>query len=514
MQTLLDKHIYPFLFAVYPVLALLGSNIEEIKIYPAFRVLLVSILISAVIYFSLVRMIKDRDKAALVTSLVLILFFSYGHIYNLFKSSEKWGSIFGRHRILLSIWIILVIAGVLFILRKNAGKKSLNRFLNVIAITAVVIPIIQISTYGVSNFSSGLSTPANYGTQNVLSLRPNELSPDIYYVILDAYARDDTLLEDFKLDNSQFLTQLEDIGFFVGYCSQSNYAQTALSLATSLNLNYLEALGDQYTPGSTTRVGIRELIQDSKVRNLLENLGYLVVSFETGFKITQWEDADIYKSPRKGIQGDSQFFGGINDFEVLLLRNSLVRIVIDGSVLLPQFLQPDLDNPKRVHHERVHYVIDQLGQLPDIPGPKFVFAHLVIPHGPFVFEANGDFVEYDKLYHPGYKDQITFINHQLAPILQEIIRNSDPKPIIILQADHGAVRSAPDKRMHILNAYFLPGDGEELVYEGISPVNTFRIIFNRYFGGNYDLLEDVSYFSTYNHPYKFTLIPDNRLGCK
>ncbi len=61
--------------------------------------------------------------------------------------------------------------------------------------------------------------------------------------------------------------------------------------------------------------------------------------------------------------------------------------------------------------------------------------------------------------------------------------------------------------MKILNAYFLPGESDGLLYPSISPVNTFRVILNLYFGGQYPLLEDISLFSKYDDPYDFTLIP-------
>lgn len=41
-----------------------------------------------------------------------------------------------------------------------------------------------------------------------------------------------------------------------------------------------------------------------------------------------------------------------------------------------------------------------------------------------------------------------------------------------------------------------------------NPVNTFRLIFNFYFGTDYELLDDRCYFSSYDYPYKFTDVTD------
>lgn len=57
-------------------------------------------------------------------------------------------------------------------------------------------------------------------------------------------------------------------------------------------------------------------------------------------------------------------------------------------------------------------------------------------------------------------------------------------------------------RMGILNAYHLPGCSDR-IYEGITPVNSFRVVFNCYFDTDLDMLPDKSYFSSYDSPFDF-----------
>jgi hypothetical protein len=60
----------------------------------------------------------------------------------------------------------------------------------------------------------------------------------------------------------------------------------------------------------------------------------------------------------------------------------------------------------------------------------------------------------------------------------------------------------------ILSAYYLPNGGEKYIYDGISPVNTFRVIINAYFGGQLELLQDKSYYSNYIVPFSFMDVTD------
>ncbi len=65
----------------------------------------------------------------------------------------------------------------------------------------------------------------------------------------------------------------------------------------------------------------------------------------------------------------------------------------------------------------------------------------------------------------------------------------------------------PEDRMKNLNAYYFPDGGSPQVYDSVSPVNTFRIIFNRYFGADLPLLPDRHYYSNIVKPFELTPIP-------
>jgi hypothetical protein len=95
----------------------------------------------------------------------------------------------------------------------------------------------------------------------------------------------------------------------------------------------------------------------------------------------------------------------------------------------------------------------------------------------------------------------------MEPIIDQILKKSKIPPIIIVQGDHGPFLSnTPEHIFDILNAYYFPDQQYEPLYPDISPVNTFRVVLNQYFNGNYPMLPDVSYYSSARSTYDFTVV--------
>ena len=496
------RPIHPFLFAVYPPLAFLAHNIEQTSLDSALRPMALSLAGALLLYFLLLSILRKKHQAAVLASILLGLFFSYGHVLDALEKVSLSGILLGRHRWLAPLWSGLAIAAIWWVSRRTRDLQWSTYPLNIMALIALVLPLVQIGQVQFGAPRMTIKPLAGVSSSRDLSAG-SSVKPDIYYIILDSYSREDMLQKFYQLDNTPFIQQLESLGFSVARCAQSNYGQSELSMASSLNMNYLEALGDQYRPGYTRRAGLAELIQHSVVRATLESLGYSIVALDSGYDATRWSDADRYIAPDNSVE--------INDFEETFLRTTALRLVSEGVTLLN--LPPDWEKRDEAHRQRILFELEQLSQAPSLPGPKFVFAHIITPHWPYIFGPNGEPVHERPESVEGYRNQVLYINQRIIPILETILKSSSTPPIIILQGDHGAVLEDPQRRMSILNAYYLPGDGKELVYENISPVNTFRLIFRHYFSLDAPALEDVSYYSTYEQPYNYQVIENTRPGC-
>ena len=505
--------VHPFLFALFPILFLYSHNIERTSIAHFVAPAAASALSALFFWFLLSLAFKDKQKAGLLVSLSVLLFFSYGHLRDAvedFAFSVR-GTIIGADELLVFVFSVILFLGAYLLAKSARDLGVLTRALNLSAAFLLCISLAGIGSHALTTWLSGHQHGRPGGTAEASADRskPNSL-PDIYYIILDGYARADVLEELYGYDNGEFLDYLKGSGFWVADKSKSNYCQTALSLASSLNLQYLRELISRTHDDSRNTSLLRNLIRDSEVLRLLRKHGYEFVAFSSGYSFTEMNKADIYMCPSAAL----------SESQNLLINATPVRPLLAKLLLKSQF---DL------HRDRLLYIFDQLPRVGKPDTPVFVFAHIMAPHPPFVFGEEGEPIRCDgefsyrdgshytkktgqEEYKRDYLRQLVFINKKTKEAINGILAASVVPPVIILQADHGPGSTLEwddpqgsnlEERMSILNAYYLPGAGDELVYDEISPVNTFRIICNHYFGTNYGLLADKSYFSDHRHPYRF-----------
>jgi hypothetical protein len=496
------------LFSLYPPLSLWAYNLGQIGLTATYRAILACLFLGLLLLGLVWLWLRDWARAGIVTVIFLLLFYSYGQSYSFLETINISGVVLGRHRFLGFIWLILLVVGVWWSVRKVKSPVSLHSTLNLISVFLIVFPLFKFAIYG---FSSWRDRSAHAGDATARAIAdatpPAENRPDVYYIILDGYGRSDVLRNQLNFDNSSFLDSLRREGFYVAQCSQSNYGMTALSLSTSLNMNYLSSLGDEFTAGNNDRYEpLWGLIKNSATEATFRKMGYRIVAFETGYDWTEFRNADyFFAAPKRGLSG----------FESLVLRDSAALILDEFGVFDPFHFTPEAQK-----RNLILYVLDTMKSLPDVPGPKFVFIHLVIPHQPFVFGPEGEEVvvaprtlNEDKYYNAedylrGYGNQVRFISSQIPALMKAIIETSSTPPVIIIQGDHGPAQLEKENRMGILNAYYFPA-GKDAIYPAITPVNTFRIVFNTFFGSHLDLLPDISYYSKYAQPYRFEVIPND-----
>ncbi|MCX6072152.1 MAG: hypothetical protein NTU91_15080 [Chloroflexi bacterium] len=273
----LAKHLataplHPVLFFLFPVVSLLAWNIQELYPEAAIRSLVAALAACLVLWALFALITRDVWRAATLTSLAGLLFFSYGHVYASLSGVRSLGLPLARHRFLLPVWVGLFLAVWAIMTHKRASGRSITPVLNLIGLAALLLPVLSLSTF---YLRAHTCKGGQAGRIPMVVLRPQagEPLPDIYYIILDGYARSDYMSEVIGLDNSEFIAFLESEGFYVAAESRSNHNWTSLSLASSLNLTLAQDLGANMIPGYYPTPFI-DFIRHSLVSRSLKEIGY------------------------------------------------------------------------------------------------------------------------------------------------------------------------------------------------------------------------------------------------
>lgn len=507
--------IHPFLLGAYPVLALYSNNVFEASPGELVGPILLVLSASGVIWGVTYGLLLNAGKAGLVTSILVVLFFGLSPVQEgtnqlLYYLSTFWVPYHGPIRsanYVFAAMALLSLAACDFVVRRLKDAGPLTGILNVFSIALTLAAMVSI-VWARSPSLSGVH--ARWNPRPITRLEEPAAKPDIYYIILDTYARRDVMKALFDFDIQPFLDRLERKGFYIADQATANYCQTRLCLSSSLNAQYIDEIARGRGNDLT---GLAECIGRNNVIETLRPLGYKYVSFSSGFAETEHPRSDLYLTPS---------YLPFTGFQRLLITTTPF-----GS-LLP--VPKSLDRFETIR-ERVLYTLEHLPDVADDPASTFTFAHFMCPHPPFLFGEDGEDIrerdnapyrgegrKFDGLtsetqvYQRGYRDQAIFITKRIEETIDRILAKSKSPPIILLQSDHGSGMNLDTsrlektdlmERMTILSASYFPERRYDRLYESISPVNTFRVVFDTFFGANLSLLPDKSFFSTWDEPYKF-----------
>lgn len=467
--------VHPILFAVFPVLFLYAHNITEASADMVLVPILSSVLGALLLWLLLSFVLRSTLKAGLATTILVVLFFSYGRVYDVLV---RWDVFVPRHSYLLPTMVFAWAYCVYLIKIARTDFRNTAKALNVVAAALVFMNIFIIAFHEIGQ-PSGHSQTRNEAIAGTYSGDPDSM-PDIYYIILDEYAHPDTMLEYYDYDNGPFMDELVRQGFFVASASSPPSSWSHRSIASSLNMEYIS----NREPDES----VYQKIANSAVADHLKAMGYEYVYFGSWYGQGVFQvDADVSYN----FYESSGTSTAVREFSRTLWNTTMALPFYDylnGNVYAGHYRSALTDT------------IQSLKSMPYVQGPKFVFAHVLCPHAPFVFGPNGEYVDpierfnfEDKRFYLG---QYRFITGEIEALVAALLKKSSPAPIIILQSDHGLRAANPGIEVgttewkKILNAYHLPGNGSEVLYDSISPVNSFRVILNHYFGADYPLLDD------------------------
>jgi len=507
------------LLAAYPVLYLAASNPGQVSWSTAAAVTLAvigAVLVCFVILRSFARSPINAGAAAVV---LVVMFFSYGQVMtwlDSFMVSLRLGDnqtpniLDSKPGIRLTIamaWGALALVGAWLVARAPwAGKHEFGKAMTFAAV------LLLAGTAATSVLHSGNSTEERTALDSAGPDAAGSAAsdPDVYFIVLDGYARQDVLARYYGFDNSPFLNALRDKGFRIADQSSTNYNWTFLSLSSTLNLGYLQELFPQeLDAGGADRSVLYESIRNSLTARFLRDRGYRIVHFQS-----TWGATAVNPSADRQVR-----------CEFSMYANEFVRTLVEATWLGAFHSKASADLAKC--HLASFSALSKIGA---DPGPKFVFAHYILPHHPYLFDRDGNVLrnavisnqfEFQKRLwedRDSYLSQLEFTNRKVLEAVEGVLASSRTPPIIVIESDHGpGLASGLSQTDHLalrfanLGAYHLPGAPADLMPVDGSAVNQFRRILSHYFGAALPALPDRHFVSSYGKPYSFREMPHDLL---
>ena len=499
---------YVAMFAAYPLLYIAVTNPGQVTALDVVPVVIAGIATALALVLLLRLFIGNWAAAGLAAAWVVLLFYLYGPVNawwidwvrDALEDRAAEPTWYNAHpQLVHSIaWILFALAGIARI-RRVAPRVSpaLTGTFNLVAVMLAALVVVQ----GVTN----LVREGRAGTQSVQAAKiaagkAAASDPDIYFILLDGYARADVLKQYYDFDNSLFLDHLRTLGFQVSDASRSNYYWTFLSVGSALNLDYIQVLlNGPIDPASQDRTELYRLLRDNRASQFLRARGYRYVHLQSTWGGTSSNPyADEFLPCQSGLFG-----------------NEYLRAVADTSWLRALSSQASMDIASC--HLRN---FDTLTAQAKTAGPKFVFAHFVPPHHPYLFDRDGnvlrratisDQFEFQKRLwedRKSYADQLAYVNRRIGAVVDRLIADSPRPPVILLVSDHGPnLRNGmigPEQhhaRLSDLTAMYLPGAPAGYLPADATPVNHLRRVFNLYFNAGLPILPDRYFISSYLAPF-------------
>lgn len=488
------------------MLFLFAQNLTEVGLAETYQPILRAAAVAITITLMAGLVLRDLRRGALIASAVVVIWFGYGYIEDLARPLSPT-----RDVLLGACLVVLVVVAVLAWRLRPGRIAALTTAVNVVAVLLVALTLVDIVPHQLSRGTIAAAPTVTGRPAAVPGAR------DIWFLVFDRYGNEEAMRDAAGVDND-LPEWLGSQGFTVARAARANYGRTTLSLAATLNMTYLDDVAAEMGPDTDDMTAVNEMLQDHAVGRFLEEQGYRYVHIGSWFAPT--------KTNR--IADENPVLTSQTDFGTLL----------DDTTMSPTIdeLMGTKVPPKHhlLHRAAALFDWNELDRVSKEPGPKFVFGHILLPHEPYVFKANGEYSELseeDSRFSPaGQAAQLTYTNDHIRGLVSSLLAVPESKrPIIIIAADEGPYperynrdqsgfdwSAATDDELAtkygILDAMYLPGDAPADApspYPDMSVINTFPIVFDRYFGEHIPLFPDRSLTSrSWSRPYDLTDITD------
>lgn len=485
MSFVKSKPVFLFLLPVFFVLHGFTRNYNFVPVGDA--LLLILIYTGSAVGITLLSwsLYRDLTKASLIAFVIMAYHFFFGSIHDLMKTYFA-ETFITRYIFILPVSFLFLLVFIVWLKKRKRPFQKPIYYLNILFLLLILIDTIWLSGKIIDQKDNSSSDITNAGLIKCDTCK----KPDIFFIILDGYSGNKALKEKFDFDNSAFENELRHRGFHIVSDSRSNYNYTPFSTASILNMNYPEL--NMKTKGQGNLNYSYRMIRDNLVVKFLEASGYTVYNYSI---------FDLAKQPAKNYDNILPVKTKLITAQTFLSR---LKKDIGGNIIMGKFRIKAVEKKftysyLQNNNNFIRFTTDIAAQ--QQPSPKFVYAHLIMPHFPYYFDSQGRPFPYDSLTKESfitnkhnYIEYLQYCNKQILQFANDILSSSPTPPVIIFLGDHGFRYFAKkeERKYCFMNlaAVYLPSGNYSNFYTSMSAVNMFPVILNTEFQQHIPLLKD------------------------
>ncbi|MCH5207663.1 MAG: hypothetical protein J1F04_02165 [Oscillospiraceae bacterium] len=445
--------------AAYMPVFMVSANSLEVGFGEILMPLGVFIGIGLAVYWVMLFFTKSFFKAAINSSLVILLLENYHMAENViryvFPVLRYW------HIIVILLVIVLHIDYLLYRLLKDDIAKIVSCITGLIFAALVLLNIIT----AVPNMISSSDIPDESGDTGIISGDYENDGANIYYFVLDEGASFPTLRDYYGYDAADLRKFLTDNNFTISDNSYNDSDGTYVVMANIFNLDYVVDL-------SMSSSEINAAVANPPLVQLLTRNGYEVVGVGAS-----------------GSAGVPSVTADSSNVATTISGETFTQMLMDNTFLYPLYAAEPIAQLKGILNG-----LDYFDTCSFDVSSRFTYAHINSPHQPFYLDESGNLNSTSNF--SNWEDPKYYLNYyrytlgRVKTIVETIIAN-DPNSIIFITSDHGA-RSNPEipaeEITHILQCIYYKGEPVSET-EGLSGVNSLRVILQKQFGEDLPIVE-------------------------
>ncbi|MBL7732771.1 MAG: sulfatase-like hydrolase/transferase [Chitinophagaceae bacterium] len=464
--------LFPWLLPVFFVLHGCTEHYDYVPFNDALKLTAVYLLATLVLTGIFWLWYRSFTKAGLAAFIIMAFHFFFGSMYDALQRLAG-GTFLARYAFILPAAALTFVIAFIIIKKRKSRWTSTSLYLNSLLIFLILADLFLLTGKMIRGKKTEVSMPDG------MVRCDNCPTPDIYFILADEYPGNTELKDLFAYDNSPFIDSLTNRGFHHVAESYSNYNYTPFSMASLLNMEYLQLEASNRSAADLTHA--YEKIKNSKLLHFLQQHGYQLYNYSI---------FDFEGQPGRRLEKFLPVSTRLITSQTFLSRaeNSIFFNLVTrfrSKAALKKLTYAYQHNNEKIYQ----LTLDVAGK--KTSNPKFIYTHLEMPHYPYYFDKNGKERPFEKLVEGNQTDKEAFVsylqycNEKFLALIDQIRKQSATPPVIILMGDHGFRHfTQPQEKKYYFNnlaAVYLPGGNYSGFPDTLTGINFIRAIVNKQF---------------------------------